>query len=102
MSKSKRDVNRKWLWYFLGAIAAFQLYFVRELLAAFALFILVFAAFGSVIATVYMFHKVWEAGVLRLVKSRHPWLITARRAVSSVEDYARRPLRRPGSQPTSA
>jgi hypothetical protein len=49
-----------------------------------------------------MFHKVWEAGVLRLVKSRHPWLITARRTVSSIEDYARRPLRRPGSQPTSA
>ena len=35
------DKSRKWMWWFLGILAAMQLYFVRELLAAFALFALV-------------------------------------------------------------
>ena len=39
-----KDKSRKWMWWFLGIVVAFQLYFVRELLAAFALFAVVFAA----------------------------------------------------------
>ncbi|HEY2457671.1 MAG TPA: hypothetical protein VGI13_10240 [Candidatus Acidoferrum sp.] len=102
MSKSKKDISRKWLWWFLAVIAVSQLYFVRELLAAFALFILVFAALGSVIAAFYLFQKVWEAGVVRLAASRNRWVLAARRSVASLEDLARRPLRRPGSEPTRA
>ena len=45
-----KDKSRKWMWWFLGIIGAMQLYFVRELLAAFALFALGFAAIASVIA----------------------------------------------------
>ncbi len=32
-----KDKSRKWMWWFLGVVAALQVYFVRELLAAFAL-----------------------------------------------------------------
>ena len=39
-----KDKGRKWMWWFLGVLAALQLYFVRELLAAFALFAVGFAA----------------------------------------------------------
>ena len=69
---SKQDKGRKWIWWFLGTIAAMQLYFVRELLAAFAIFILGFAVIGICIATLYMAQKTWEAGVAQLAASRNP------------------------------
>jgi hypothetical protein len=98
---SKQDRGRKWIWWFLGTIAAMQLYFVRELLAAFAIFILGFAAIGICIATLYMAQKTWEAGVAQLAASRNPMILAVRRSVASVEDLARRPIRRPDSQPVS-
>ena len=76
---------------------ALQLYFVRELLAAFALFALGFAAIAFVVVSLYMMQKVWETGVQRIADSRHPVVDMARRGVNAVEDMARRPLRRPGS-----
>jgi hypothetical protein len=42
---SKRDTGRKWMWLFLVVLASLQIYAVRELLAAFALFVL---GFGSI------------------------------------------------------
>jgi len=54
-----------------------------------------------VIASLYFMQKTWEAGVARLAASQHPLLLLARRSVASVEDLARRPIRRPGSQPAS-
>ena len=39
----KTDKSRKWMWWFLAIVGAMQLYFVQELLAAFALFAAVFA-----------------------------------------------------------
>jgi hypothetical protein len=96
MMKTK-DSKRKWMWWFLGVVLALQLYFVRELLAAFALFALGFAAIAFVVVSLYMLQKVWEAGVQRVADSRHPVVDLARRGVNAVEDLARRPLRRPGS-----
>ena len=101
MSKKDKDKGRKWIWWFLGIIAALQLYFVRELLAAFAIFILGFAAIAFCIASLYMIQKSWEAGVAQLAASRHPLVLAARRSVASAEDWARRPIRRPGSQAVS-
>jgi hypothetical protein len=95
---SKKDKGRKWVWWFLGVIAAMQLYFVRELLAAFAIFILGFAVIGIAIGTLYFAQKTWEAGVARLAASRHPVMLAVRRSVAAVEDLGRRPIRRPGSQ----
>jgi hypothetical protein len=99
---AKRDINRKWLWVALGVLVASQLYFVRELFAAFAIFILLFAALGSVIAGLYMFQKVWETGVLRFVRSQNSWVLALKRAANHAEELARRPLRRPGSAATNA
>ena len=98
---SKQDKGRKWIWWFLGIIAAMQLYFVRELLAAFAIFILGFAVIGICIATLYMAQKTWEAAVAQLAASQNPMILAVRRSVASVEDLARRPIRRPDSQPVS-
>jgi hypothetical protein len=92
-----KDSNRKWMWWFLGVVVALQLYFVRELLAAFALFALGFVVIAMAVMSLYMLQKVWETGVQRLAESRHPVVDMARRGVNAVEDMARRPLRRPGS-----
>ena len=98
---SKRDKGRKWIWISLGVIGAMQLYFVRELLAAFAIFMLGFAVIGLAIASLYLAQKTWETGVGRLAASQHPVMLAVRRSVAAVEDLGRRPIRRPGSQAVS-
>src|SRR5271165_3557694 len=58
-----KDKYRKWMWIALGVLSSLQLYFVRELLAALALFMLVFGLIGGLIASLYMLQKTWEAGL---------------------------------------
>src|SRR5215469_2033242 len=96
-----KDNGRKWMWWFLAVLVALQLYFVRELLAAFALFAMGFAAIAFVVASVYMLQKGWEVAVARVATSGNPVVTMARQSVSVVEDLARRPLRRPGSETAS-
>jgi len=87
-----KDNGRKWMWWFLGAIGAIQLYFVRELLAAFALFALGFGVIAFVIAALYMLHYGWAVAVERVAESGHPAVVYAKRGVNSVEGFARRGL----------
>lgn len=94
-----KDNSRKWMWWFLGAVAALQLYFVRELLAAFALFAVAFAAIAFVIASLYMLQRGWAVAVGRIADSKHPVMVAARQGMDTIEDLVRRPLRRPGSEP---
>jgi hypothetical protein len=89
------------MWWFLAVLVALQLYFVRELLAAFALFAMGFAAIAFAVCGVYMLQKGWEVAVERVAESGHPVVNMARRSVSAVEDMARRPMRRPGSEAAS-
>src|SRR5215467_5027253 len=98
----KSDKDRKWMWRLLGGIAALQLYFVRELLAAFALFALGFLAIAGVVIALYTLHRAWAVTVERVADSRHPAILAVRHGSYSVEELARRPFRRPGSeQPAS-
>jgi len=69
-SGQTNDTRRAWLWWFLTLVAASQLYFVRELVAAFALFAIVFAAIVFVVATLYMLTKVSELALSRLAELR--------------------------------
>jgi hypothetical protein len=93
----KTDKSRKWMWWFLAIVGAMQLYFVQELLAAFALFAAVFAVIAAVVVGGYMLHKGWAVAVERVAESRHPLVAMAKRGANAVEDLARRPLRRPDS-----
>ena len=98
----RADKGRKWMWWLLGSIAALQLYFVRELLAAFALFALGFLAIAGVVISLYTLHRAWAFTVDRVAESRHPAAVAVRHGIYSVEELARRPFRRPGSeQPAS-
>ncbi|MGB7496739.1 MAG: hypothetical protein WBR26_02320 [Candidatus Acidiferrum sp.] len=92
-----KDTRRKWMWLFLVVLVALQLYVVRELLAAFAIFLLGFGAIAFCVGVLYFAHKTWEAGVSWAVESRHPVLVAARRSVSAAGEWASRPLRRPDS-----
>ncbi len=103
-----QDQGRKWMWGLLGAIALFQMYFVRELLAAFALFAIVFAVIATFAVGIYVAQKSWELAVARVAESNHPAVHLARRSVNTVEGFARRgvlaagelarrPLQRPAS-----
>lgn len=94
-----KDKSRKWMWWFLGVIAALQFYFVRELLAAIALFAVGFAAIAFVTVSVYTLQHGWAIAVEHIADSRHPVMVAVRQGMDSVEDMVRRPLRRPGSEP---
>lgn len=85
------------MWWVLGTIAALQLYFVQELLAAFALFALVFLAVAGLFVSLYTLQRAWAVTVDRIADSRHPVLVAVRHGIYTVEDMARRPFRRPGS-----
>ena len=55
------------MWWFLGILAALQLYFVRELIAAFALFTAAFAALVMMAFAAYMIRTGWEFALARFV-----------------------------------
>jgi hypothetical protein len=73
-----KDTGRTWLWAFLAVIALAQFYVVRELLAAFAIFAIGFAALAAVVASLYMLQKSWELAVERLAVLRRPVMDMAR------------------------
>ena len=56
----------KLAWCLSGSAVAWQFYFVRELIAAFAFFAIGFAAVALVFGSLYMLQKSWEMGVTRL------------------------------------
>jgi hypothetical protein len=96
---SKRDTGRKWMWLFLVVLASLQIYAVRELLAAFALFVLGFGPIAVFAAVPCLARKSWEAGVARAAVSKNPLIVAARLSAAALEDWSRRPVRRPGSEP---
>jgi len=96
------------MWGFLAVVALLQTYFVRELLAAFALFAIVFAVIATITVGIYVAQKGWEFAVARVVASGNPAVTLARRSVNTMEvlakrgvvaagELARRPLQRPSS-----
>jgi len=97
----KKDSRRKWMWVLIAAVAALQLYAVQELLVVYAFFLVGFGALAVFALALYFAYKTWEAGVARMLASRHPIFMAARRSVATVEDVALRPFRRPGSASVS-
>ena len=93
-----KDKYRKWMWLALAVFASLQIYFVRELLAAFALFLLVFGLIAGAIAGLYMMQKSWEAGLGAVLASQNRWVLGMRRGIQFAEDWARRPIRRTGPE----
>jgi hypothetical protein len=95
-----KDRFRKWLWMFLGALVALQLYFVRELLAALFLFTLAFAVLACLVLVLFLIE---QAGQLSLAwvepRTRSVVPKLRERALGLLEDLSKKPFRRPRSQP---
>jgi hypothetical protein len=92
-----KDNGRKWMWWFLAVAASLQVYFIQELVAAFALFALGFLAIAMAIGSLYLLQRGWAATVDHLADSQHPVMVATRQGIEAIEDMARRPFRRPGS-----
>jgi hypothetical protein len=67
-----KDNGRMGLWGFLAVLVISQLYVVRELLAAFALFALGFAAIAFVVASLYMLARGGDLIAARFAGVRQP------------------------------
>jgi hypothetical protein len=97
-----REVNtkkaRKWLWISLAALAALQVYFVQELMAALFLFSVGFVIIAVAALVIYSFDRAsrrtmeWaEPQTLRAAR-------IARRALARVEEIRRKQLHRQRSE----
>jgi len=86
-----KDNGRMWLSGFLAVIVTSQLYVVRELLAAFALFALGFATIAFLVVSLYMLRHCWELTVARLSYIRQPVMNVP--SVSRENQKAAYPLR---------
>ena len=96
--KSLREVNtkkaRKWLWITLGALAALQIYFVQEILAALFLFSVVFVIVAVAALVFYLFDRAsqltmdWaEPQTVRAAR-------LARKAIVRAEEVSKKQLHR--------
>ena len=74
MKTDVKDNARKWLWSFLVVLVISQLYFVRELLAAFALFAVGFAAIALLVVVFYTLQNCLKLAAARLAEFRQPVL----------------------------
>jgi hypothetical protein len=93
----KAQIQKAFFWT-IGIIFLFQLYFVRELLAAEMLFGLGFAVLLLLAALVYVVGTLGERG-LAWSESRVRVLATsARRGFAVVEEFSRKPFRHPRSE----
>ncbi|HLE36837.1 MAG TPA: hypothetical protein VI699_06795 [Candidatus Acidoferrales bacterium] len=88
----RADKARKWMWMLLAAIAAVQIYFVQELLAALLLFTLGFAVLGALAVAVFGLEKAsrWTLAMWRRVRVA---------VLALAEDLSRKLHRRPRSEP---
>jgi hypothetical protein len=89
------DKSRKWMWWILAVGLALQMYFVKELLAALALFAAGFTVIAVLVCAAYMMQKVWEVGISSIADSHSPAVNMARRTAAAMEELGRRPSRRP-------
>jgi hypothetical protein len=79
---------RKWMWIGLAVIAALQLYFVQEMIAAFVVFGVLFAVAAAVGLLVLVIDRASER-TLAWAEVRTPAVVrTARRGLSFLEIFA--------------
>ncbi len=98
MNRGYQDRARKWMWIFLAVLVAFQLYFVRELLAALLLFALGFAVLGGLVLVFFLAEQAGQVSLAWLEPHTRAAAGLARRGLLLVEDLSKRPFRRPRSE----
>ena len=99
MNSVNKDDARKWMWVFLAALVALQLYFVRELLAALFLFILGFALLAGLALVFFLVDQARQFSLAWVEPRTHVVAALTRRGLVLLEDLSKKPFRRPRSEP---
>ncbi len=99
MTPVNQDQARKWMWIFLAALVALQIYFVRELLAALFLFTLGFGALAGLALVFFLFERAGHRSMAWVEPRTRSVAVLARRGLGLLEDLSKRPFRRPRSEP---
>jgi hypothetical protein len=89
---------RKWMWFGLAALAAIQLYYVQEMIAALILFSILFALVAGVALVLFLLDRASQR-TLAWAEPRTARL--ARRGWTLVEEASKKPLHRPRSETAS-
>ena len=96
--KSLRELNtkkaRKWLWISLAAVAALQIYFVQELMAAMVLFSVVFAIVAVAAFLLYLFDRASQRTLAWAEPQTKRAARVARRALARAEEVSKKQLHR--------
>lgn len=95
----KTDRARKWMWLFLAALAALQAYFVRELIAALLLFTAGFAVLAGFALVFYVADRASQVTLAWAEPRTRTVANAARRGLDLLEEFSKRPFRRPRSEP---
>ena len=90
---------RKWMWAGLLALAALQIYFVQELLAALLLFALAFVIIAIAALGLWLADMAGQRGFTWIGQHSGPAFQLARRGWTLVEDISKKQLHRPRSAP---
>jgi hypothetical protein len=88
----RADPWRKWLWAFLIAVFILQTYYVREMLAALAVFTVLFVIGAIFAGVVYLLGRAGET----TISLAEP---VARRGLTMAEEFSKKASRRPRSAP---
>ena len=88
---------RKWMWFGLAALAAIQIYFVQELLAALLLFAVLFALLLGVALILFLFGRAGDSALSWAQRRTARSALLARRW-TRLEEVSRKLLHRPRSQ----
>ena len=99
MNSVNKDDGRKWMWVFLAALVALQLYFVRELLAALFLFTLGFALLAGLALVFFLVDQARQLSLAWVEPRTRVVAGLARRGLVLLEDLSKKPFRRPRSEP---
>ena len=98
MTAGNQDRARKWMWIFLAALVAYQLYFVRELVAALLLFALGFAVLAGLVLVFFLAEQAGQVSLAWVEPRTRAVAGLARRGLVLIEELSKRPFRRPRSE----
>lgn len=90
---------QKWMWVGLSAFVAFQVYFVRELLAALLLFTVAFLVFAVIALVLYLLDQGSRWGFDRVSALAQSSLALAGHTWVRLEDLTKRQIHRIRSEP---
>ena len=86
------------MWIFLAALVAYQLYFVRELVAALLLFALGFAVLAGLVLVFFLAEQAGQVSLAWVEPRTRAVAGLARRGLVLIEELSKRPFRRPRSE----